>query len=101
MKYGYIRDALSNGESIEKQKDALTELGVENFIIESSGGMELTQLLEDLRSGDSLYVVTLDRLTRNMNRAIEIQEMLEKKGVVLYVDGSPFKIKNLLTGFFR
>jgi len=36
MKYGYIRDALSNGESIEKQKDALTELGVENFIIESS-----------------------------------------------------------------
>ncbi len=101
MKYGYIRDALSNEESIIKQKDTLSELGVENFIIETSGGMELTQLLEDLRLGDTLYVTALERLTRNMNRAIEIQEILEKKGVVLYVGGSPFNAKSLLSGFFR
>lgn len=101
MKYGYVRDSLNNKNCIDKQKAILEKEGVDEIIIEHfpckfvrkyfkkiSKKMEhrkRNKLLNTVKSGDSIYVVNFDRLTRDSLEAINIHTLLKNKSVNLHV----------------
>ena len=107
MKYGYVRDSLNSSWAIELQKKILKERGVDTIIVENVpknvglirflrkfawsreiienrfGHCELKHLLEIVGAGDSVHVVSFDRLTRNKKTFNKIKKALENKSVDL------------------
>lgn len=82
---GYVRVSKTS-QTVEQQIDALQKLGVAAvFGDEGISGSRrdrpgLRDALADLRSGDVLCVVALDRLARNLAHLIEIRDDLQRRG---------------------
>jgi len=92
MIYGYIR--VSSAEQNEdRQVKALSEMGVssENMLIDKQSGKDFQRkaykwLVKKLKSGDILYIVSIDRLGRNYEEIQSQWRMLTKeKGVDIVV----------------
>jgi DNA invertase Pin-like site-specific DNA recombinase len=83
--FGYARISTFD-QNLDLQKDALKKAGCEKIFVDQASGAKtdrpgLSELLEKLRSGDTLVVWKLDRLGRSMQHLIETVNMLEKMGV--------------------
>lgn len=87
MKFGYAR--VSTGDqSLDSQIDALKAAGAERIYHDIVSGMTAKRtgfddLIEHLRSGDSVIVYRLDRLARSTKHLIELADMFEARGVQL------------------
>ena len=75
MKYGYVRSATQDTNCINSQCEKLQSLGVDKIIVEKIG-YDIDNLLAQLKDGDSLYVTSLDRLTRKSSQALAILKIL-------------------------
>ena len=86
MRYGYIRSATHDQDSINKQLEILKSYNLDEIVIELTGD-DLKTLLQSLQPGDELHVVKLDRVTRSVNELISIIDMLESNNITLYQNG--------------
>lgn len=81
---GYAR--VSTGEqTLDPQLIELRDAGCDRILEEyASGGSRtrpvLAQLMRDIRPGDTLVVVRLDRLARSLSHLLTVIENLEKRG---------------------
>lgn len=84
---GYARCSTSDQNTVS-QKEELTKAGVELIIEEHESGAkrerrQLNMLLDCLQPNDTLVVFKLDRLSRSLRDLLEINEILQDKGVHL------------------
>lgn len=93
MEYGYARVS-SKDQNLDRQIEALKRIGVieKNIYVEKVSGKnferkEYGKLISKLKSGDVLFVKSIDRLGRNYNEIIEqwnrINKLMEVDIVVL------------------
>ena len=85
MKFGYAR--LSKDDpNLDLQIDALNEYGVDEIYEEEATGprqnrQQLTELLGELRAGDTLVIWRLDRLGRTIKKFLALAKDFEQKGI--------------------
>ena len=94
MKYGYVRSKEKSGYSIERQINALKEHNVDEIVIDSSGN-DLEALIDKLQAGDTIYVESAERLTRDTHKMMEIIDSVKEKAGEIYVGGKPFQLLTL------
>jgi DNA invertase Pin-like site-specific DNA recombinase len=94
MRIGYVRN--QDVELMEQQLNMILERGVDEVILDRTGD-RLPELLERLRSGDVLNIATLDRLSRDIQKASRILEDLCLRGVELYVGGNRFELSETMS----
>lgn len=85
MLIGYARVSKSDSQDTSVQMAALDRAGVERVYEESASGgrwdrPQLQRALEQLRSGDTLVVWKLDRLSRSLKDLLNIMERIDKNG---------------------
>lgn len=94
MIYGYARVSTKgqakDGNSLEAQEGALKAAGATRIYKEAFTGTktdrpELTKLLAELKSGDTLMVTKLDRIARTAAKGIELIDNLSDKGVTVHI----------------
>lgn len=81
---GYARVSTED-QTTDAQLDELSRAGCVTIVREYGSGAsrarpELARLLKEIRSGDVLVVVRLDRLARSVSHLLEVIERLEAKG---------------------
>lgn len=89
--YGYMRVSTGDGrQSTRSQRAALKAAGVTDFREERVSGTKsvgqrpvLASLLDELNSGDTLWVYDLSRLARSLGDLLNIAQTLQDKGVQL------------------
>jgi DNA invertase Pin-like site-specific DNA recombinase len=84
---GYGRISTSH-QSLHQQEDALTDSGCTKIYTDVMSGIRsdrpgLASALEYAREGDTLVVVSLDRLGRSLTQVIATIEELQQRGIVL------------------
>ena len=82
MRYGYARSIQE--ESLRAQVELLKRKNLD-VIIEDQTGEKLSELIDSLKSGDSLYVISLDRISRRTSLFVKIAERLLNNGIKLYI----------------
>lgn len=89
MKFGYCRVS-STDQCLNRQIDALRELGIDeaNIFCDKISGIKehrpaLDDLLSRLREGDSVTVLSFDRLARSTKQLLALSEKLNAMGVDL------------------
>lgn len=94
MKYGYARVSTKgqakDGNSLEAQEKLLLQNGAEKIFRDAFTGTkadrpELTKLLNEIHSGDTLIVTKLDRIARSTTQGIELVNTLLEKGVIIHI----------------
>lgn len=94
MVYGYARVSTvaqaKDGNSLESQKEQLISVGAEEVYFDAYTGTqsdrpEFSKLLEKLKSGDTLVVTKVDRLTRSLLHGLEIIQELRDRGVTINI----------------
>lgn len=85
MKVGYIRVSSSEQNTI-RQEILMKELEVEQIYIDKASGkntkrVELSKMLDYVRSGDTVIVESISRFARNTKDLLELVEKLTSKGV--------------------
>lgn len=85
MLIGYARTSTLD-QTPQLQLDALTRAGCEKLFVEQASGAQrdrpqLKAALEFARSGDTLVVWKLDRLSRSLKQLIETVEQLQAKDI--------------------
>lgn len=85
MVFGYVRVS-THDQNPNLQNDALTKAGCEKIFIDVMSGAKserpkLNRLREQLRSGDTVVVWRLDRLSRSLKDLIELIQFFEKEKV--------------------
>lgn len=90
MDFGYCRVSTKD-QNIDRQIKALTDRGIDERNIFCDKGIsgskesrpELDKLLSTLRSGDTLTVLSFDRLARSTRQLLSLSERFEKEGIDL------------------
>lgn len=94
MIYGYARVSTrlqeTDGNSLESQEQKLREAGATEIYKESFTGTkadrpQLNHLLQELKEGDTLIVVKLDRIARSMTQGSELVNELIEKGIRVHI----------------
>lgn len=94
MIYGYARVSTrgqaAHGNSLEQQTAQLLEHGASEIITEQHTGStmkrpQLSQLLDKLKTGDTLLVAKLDRLARTTEEGISIISGLIDRGITVNI----------------
>lgn len=85
MIFGYARVS-TNDQNLDMQIDALKNIQTDKIFKEKITGTkkerpELAELLKVIRSGDTIIVYKLDRISRSTKHLIELTELFEKKEV--------------------
>ena len=91
--YGYARVSTkkqTNGNSLEEQRNLLTQEGCTTIIEEQFTGAtthrpQFEKLLDKLQEGDKLVVTKLDRFARNVVEGIQLIRTLFAKGVKVHI----------------
>ncbi|MBP1615426.1 MAG: helix-turn-helix protein [Bacteroidetes bacterium] len=83
MKIGYARVS-TREQNLDMQIDALTKAGCEKIFSEKKSGkddhrVQLRECMNYLRSGDTLVVYNLSRLSRSLKKTLQIIEELHEK----------------------
>lgn len=87
-KIGYIRVS-TDEQSVENQKMKMKDLGIEKWFVDDgvSGTIRdrkaLNEMIDYVRDIDTIYVVALDRLSRNTKDLEEIQAKIKSKGATI------------------
>lgn len=93
-KVGYIRVS-SADQNVDRQVELLkNKYGVENLYIDKASGRntnrpELKRMLDWIREGDTLYIVSISRLARNTRDFLELMERFNNKGIGVVCDKEP------------
>ena len=89
IRFGYCRVS-SRDQNLDRQIEALREQGIEDghiFCDKISGVREhkpgFEEMMTHLREGDTVLVLSFDRLARSVKQLLEIVETFEKMGVNL------------------
>lgn len=87
MLVGYARVS-TDDQNLHLQRDALDQAGCEQIFEDQFSGAKaerpgLQQVLQYARSGDTIVVWRLDRLSRSLKDLIEMVTLLESKGIGL------------------
>ena len=87
MIFGYTRVSKTE-QNLNRQLDQLQAEGCEKIFSDKITGMtidrpELIQMMEQLRSGDTIIVTELSRFGRSVKDLLALAETLDKKGVNL------------------
>ena len=82
---GYARVS-TDGQNLNSQLEALEKAGAEKIFQEKITGSkkdrpELSKMLEQLRSGDTVIVYSLSRIGRSLKNLIELMEVFKEKEV--------------------
>lgn len=85
MKYGYARVSTTD-QKLENQIELLKKAGAQKIFQEKFTGTttdrpEFSQLLKQLKTGDTLIVTKLDRFARNTREALDIIQDLFKRDI--------------------
>ncbi|EHE8434465.1 recombinase family protein [Enterococcus faecalis] len=85
MIFGYARVS-TNDQNLDMQIDALKNIQTDKIFKEKITGTkkerpELAELLKVIRSGDTIIIYKLDRISRSTKHLIELTELFEKKEV--------------------
>jgi len=72
----------------------LMKQGAEEVIVDNGNHELLPDLLNRLQPGDSIYVIVLDHLSRNLDKLKEILETLHRKKILLFVNGQYIDFDN-------
>jgi len=103
MKYGYARVSAQD-QNLDRQIDALVKAGIgdKEIVSEKASGKTLDRksykkLIKKLKSGDELYLMSLDRLGRCYDELCSEWADFEKKGVDVTVMDMP-ALKKKVTG---
>jgi DNA invertase Pin-like site-specific DNA recombinase len=85
MRIGYARVSKGDDQSNALQRKALKSAGVERIFEESASGgrwnrPQLHKMLEQLRSGDTVIVWKLDRLSRSLKDLLLLMEKIDAAG---------------------
>ncbi|MHC4792044.1 MAG: recombinase family protein [Planctomycetota bacterium] len=85
QKIGYARVSTAS-QKLDSQVDALYDFGCAKVFADKASGVKeqrpgFSQLMDYLRTGDSLVVTELSRMTRSLKHLLELVEDLEKLGV--------------------
>ena len=88
MKLGYARVS-TRDQNLAPQIEALTEAGCQKVFQDVACGAKserpgLEDLMNTIRSGDSLVVFKLDRLGRNLHHLIELANQLKLDPTVFH-----------------
>lgn len=91
--YGYARVSTkkqTNGNSLEEQRNLLTQEGCTVIIEEQYTGAtthrpQFEKLLDKLQEGDKLVVTKLDRFARNVVEGIQLIRSLFDKGIKVHI----------------
>lgn len=89
MRYGYGRISTDKeSQRFDRQEDKLRDAGCGEIYLERVSGTskskpELERLLAELRGGDELVCVSIDRLGRSTQQVLELVNRLEDMGVIL------------------
>jgi DNA invertase Pin-like site-specific DNA recombinase len=86
MKYGYVRDSRRTEKFEQMQADALKKHGAEEIIVAETA-VDYISMARKLKSGDSLYIKSLDRLNKDYEKAFLTVLYLMEKGVAVYIEG--------------
>ena len=87
MKFGYARVSTAD-QVLDRQTDQLDKQNCDEILTEKISGKkksrpEFDRLMDKLRPGDSVVIVSLDRLGRNLKHLIELSSKFEEMGVEL------------------
>lgn len=87
MKFGYARVSTAD-QVLDRQTDQLEKQNCDEILSEKISGKkkdrpEFNRLMDKLRPGDSVVIVSLDRLGRNLKHLIELSSKFEDMGVEL------------------
>jgi len=92
MLYGYCRCSTSDKQDIDRQKRELKNLGVKdsNIYFEHESGVkadriQLSRLLDTVKSGDTIATTEVSRLTRSTKQLCEIIEFAKEKRLELII----------------
>ena len=91
MKYGYVRcKASDDRQEIQRQVNALKELGVEKFVLEyehgdARGRYNLQMLLDHVREGDVVITLELDRLSNTHEQLCKVIDVVRAKRLCLKI----------------
>lgn len=85
MRIGYARVSTDKQQDL-RQEDALREAGCERVYSDIASGAktsrpQLDKMLEQLRPGDQVVVLSLDRISRSTKHLIELSEKFDALGV--------------------
>lgn len=89
MRFGYIRVS-SEEQNYDRQIDALDGYKLDSIFTDKASGANLDRkdwqkLYAQLRSGDEIYVKSIDRLSRSTMDFLSLWEDLASKGVKVVV----------------
>jgi DNA invertase Pin-like site-specific DNA recombinase len=81
---GYARVS-TGGQSVQRQVDELRKAGCAEILEETASGADrsrpvLARLLREIRPGETLVVIRLDRLARSVSHLLAVIEQLEAGG---------------------
>ena len=87
MNIAYIRVS-SKDQNLDRQRMILEEHKIERWYEEKASGknterQELKNMLDFVREGDTVYIVSFDRLARSVADLLQITDYLKKKNVHL------------------
>ena len=87
MNIAYIRVS-SKDQNLDRQRMILEEHKIERWYEEKASGkdterQELKNMLDFVREGDTVYIVSFDRLARSVADLLQITDFLKKKKVHL------------------
>ncbi|MDE2096592.1 MAG: recombinase family protein [Patescibacteria group bacterium] len=94
MKYGYARVSTED-QSLDIQIAELTKAGCQDIRSEHRSGAtvdgraEFTKLLSELKKGDELWVVRIDRFARSLADLARLVDSFREKGIVLKATQQP------------
>jgi len=93
MNYGYVRVSTTE-QNVDRQIRAMNERGIENIYIDKFTGISFDRpnyerLRRRMKSGDVLFVKSLDRFGRKYTAVLEEWRYLAKKGVAVVVMDMP------------
>lgn len=108
--WGYARVS-SLEQSLERQKIELEDYGVDYILEEKASGKNFKDrniynlLIENVRKGDKIICISLDRFSRSVRETVKELELLEKKGVTVIflkekIDTSQSGISQLMLNIF-
>lgn len=91
LRLGYVRISTSDGRQVtDRQEDALRDAGVDRVFVDHISGMkasrpQLEALWQAARAGDTIVVLSLDRLGRDTRQLLAWVAELEQSGIHLQI----------------
>lgn len=90
IRLGYVR-GVENSRSYKIQMDFMARSNVERMFKEKSvGNISLNELADYMRSGDTVFIYSIDALGKNIRAIIRFIVQTKEKGVALYIKKEKF-----------